>query len=77
MSDMQHWALIPLQRAVSMLTSEQESTSRDDGEVEFRMAAMRILANVSWVLEIIDEASLQEEPPFSTAGNDSASCNTS
>lgn len=77
MSEMRNQALIPLQRAMRMLTSEQESSGCDEGEMEFQMAAMRILANVSWVLDIIDKVSSQQDPIVSSTGIDTASCNTS
>ena len=67
MSKLRHQALLPLQRAMRILTSGQESTRLEEIEEEMQMAAMRILANVSWVLETIDRASLQEgHPPVST-----------
>ena len=62
MSEVQQQALLPLQRAMRVLTSEQQSSCCDEDEMEFQMAAMRILANVSWVLEIINKANSQREP---------------
>ena len=54
LSEMRHQALLPLQRAMHMLTAGQESTGCDGAEAEMQLVAMRILANVSWVLERID-----------------------
>ncbi len=75
MSEMRDQALFPLQRAMRMLTSGWESTYCKEGEGELQMAAMRILANVSWVLEIADKSSLQQgQPTVSTVESDNASC---
>ena len=77
MAEMQQQALLPLQRAMQLLTSGQESAHSEEGSEEMQMAAMRILANVSWVLEIMDKTSLQQsQPTVSNSQSDTASCKT-
>lgn len=77
MSEIQHHALLPLQKIMRILTSGQGCAHFDKIEDEMQMAAMRILANVSWVLEISERACLQQGPtPVSTKNIDSASCKT-
>ena len=76
-SEMRHQALLPLQRAMCMLTSRQESTYCDEADGEMQLAAMRILANVSWVLEIIDATSLKGgQPTIGTIDGSTVSCQT-
>ena len=53
---MKQRALLPLQTAMRMLTAAEDSTCSNEGEQEMHMAAMRILANVSWVLELADKS---------------------
>ena len=56
LAEMKQRALLPLQTAMHMLTAAEDSACSDEGEQEMHMAAMRILANVSWVLELADES---------------------
>jgi len=58
---MKQQALLPLQTAMRMLTAAEDNTRSNEGEQEMHMAAMRILANVSWVLELADKSTSQED----------------
>lgn len=77
MAEMQQQALLPLQKAMQQMTSEQESNHCEESSDEMQLAAMRVLANVSWVLEMLDKTSLQQrQPTVSNIHSDTASCKT-
>ena len=59
--EMKHSALLPLQLAMRQLTTGKGGASCDESEREMQLAAMRNLANVSWVLEIIDKGPTQDQ----------------
>ena len=59
LAEMKQRALLPLQTAMRVLTAAEDSTCSDESEHEMHMAAMRILANVSWVLELADKSTSQ------------------
>ncbi len=58
-NEMKHRALLPLQLAMRQLTTGEGGAGYDESEREMHMAAMRNLANVSWVLEVIDKGPAQ------------------
>ena len=57
--EMKHSALLPLQLAMRQLTTADGRASCNESEREMQMAAMRNLANVSWLLETIDKGPTQ------------------